>query len=93
MTDQTTPEPTSADYLAQLFDTVQELANHLHGSPVIVDNVVVVWEQVRYTPDGEGGRRIEHVMPGDRFTLSGSIGLLDVAADRLRRIVNATDDD
>jgi hypothetical protein len=88
MTDQ--PSATGPELLAQLYGTVQALANLREEEPVLVDNVVIAWEQVRCTPNGDVGRRVDFAIPGDRFTVSGSIGLLDLIADRMRRQINET---
>lgn len=78
MTDETPP-------IERLNAAVTEFANATSEGPVLVDVALVIWEQVTYDEDGDVTRRIQYAVPTDNFSLSGGLGLIEVASEYVRR--------
>ena len=81
------------DPLEVLNGAIQAFANSLSDVPVLVDNALVLWEQVKFNDDGSTGRRVQYAGPTDNFTISGTLGLCAAGATFIRRDGLSSDDD
>lgn len=60
----------------------------------MVTQALLVFETVCFDPDGEAARAISYAVPTDNFSLSGALGLIDVARFYVRKdILGEPEDD
>ena len=77
--------------LEDLAAAIQAFVADTEDEAALVVGALVVWEQARYDDDGDQVRAIQYTVPGDAYSLAGSIGL---AAAGLELVTaDALDDD
>jgi hypothetical protein len=71
---------------------LQEYLNTTSDQPILLDNALIVWEQIKLDGD-DTLRQIQYVIPTDNFSLSGTLGLLEASATYIRRDILGSRDE